>query len=46
MVSALNILVWFFGDAAETAASWLWGALGVLVGAGIAAAVISSRRRT
>ncbi|HLU96385.1 MAG TPA: hypothetical protein VKZ89_06040 [Thermobifida alba] len=46
MVSALNVMAWFLGDAAEAVAPWLWGALGILVGAGIAAAVIGGRRST
>jgi hypothetical protein len=44
VVSALKVMAWIFGDAAEIVVPWLWGALGIVVGAGIAAAVIHHRK--
>ncbi|WP_158562806.1 hypothetical protein [Marinitenerispora sediminis] len=45
MVSALDILGLLFGDAAAEIVPWLWGGLGMLVGAGAALAVIRRQRR-
>ncbi|WP_166655435.1 hypothetical protein [Actinorugispora endophytica] len=44
VVSALDVMALIFGDAAGVIAPWLWGGLGAMVGAGIAAVVIRSRR--
>ncbi|MFC7330680.1 hypothetical protein [Marinactinospora rubrisoli] len=45
MVSALDLMHLLFGDAAAEIVPWLWGGLGVLVGAGAAVAVIRRQRQ-